>query len=72
VLEVLPACGCQGGLQRSRPLLICPCKSPDLIRCQSQVAKQSAERVAGLIAFSSCCRTSTGNRLCALALPNDL
>jgi hypothetical protein len=46
VLEVVSASCCQGILERLGPLFVGPSKSPDLIGRQSQVLKQTAERLA--------------------------
>jgi hypothetical protein len=67
VLEVLPA-GCrQGGLQRRRPPRIGLGQPPDLIGRQSQVAKQTAERLAAREAVQELLPHSIGSRSCALA-----
>jgi hypothetical protein len=48
MLEVVSARCRQGGLKRRGPLCVGLGKSPDLIGRQSEVAKQTAERLAGI------------------------
>jgi hypothetical protein len=48
VLKVAAAGGRQGSLDVRRPLRVGLCEPPDLVGCQSQVAKHTAERLAGI------------------------
>ena len=46
--ELVPTGRRQGGLKRRRPLPVDPGHTPNLVRCQVQLAKHTAERLASI------------------------
>jgi hypothetical protein len=48
MLQVVPASSRQGGLERTRPLVVSLGQSPHLVRCQAKITEHLPERLADI------------------------